>query len=211
MKIYDVSGKICEGIWKYGDAYPNYRPVSASAEPGKGFFEIFEGFNSQTGTYLETAAHVVGYEGHRLISDLSMEDLYEIPCRVLHVKVHEGKFTAADLEAAASETTIPKGCALLLDTGHDDWYAPDFLSAAPWMTTDAMEWLLAKEPCLIGSDTPAWQKEEPVFDIFAPRDILLLAPLTGLSRVDGRDAKLTVLPLNIEKTCCTPARAVVIE
>ena len=49
MKIYDITGPVREGIWKYGDMYPDYRPVGASAEPGKCFFEIFEGFNSQTG------------------------------------------------------------------------------------------------------------------------------------------------------------------
>lgn len=211
MKIYDVSGNIREGIWKYGDAYPDYRPVPSSAAPDKCFFEIFEGFNSQTGTYLETSAHIVGYDGHRLISDLAVEELYESPCRILHVKTENGKITADSLESAAMGMSVPKGCALLIDTEHDDWYAPNFLSSAPWMTMGAMEWLLAKEPCLIGSDTPTWQKEEPVFDIFACRDILLLAPLTGLSQIDGKNAKLTVLPLNIEKTCCSPARAVVID
>ena len=107
--------------------------------------------------------------------------------------------------------SCPEGCALLLDSGHDDWYAPDFLSAAPWMSLDAMEWLLEKRPSLIGSDTPAWQKDEPVFDLFAPKDILLLAPLVGLSAIRGTDARLTVLPLNIEGTCCSPARAIVVE
>ena len=61
MKIYDITGPVREGIWKYGDMYPDYRPVGASAEPGKCFFEIFDGFNSQTGTYLETAAHITGF------------------------------------------------------------------------------------------------------------------------------------------------------
>ena len=211
MKIYDISGRIREGIWKYGGMYPDYRQIPASAEPGKCFFEIFEGFHSQTGTYLETAAHVTGYEGHRLIADVPVGDLYEIPCRVLHVKPTNGKITAAHFEAAAAGMTIPDGCALLIESGHDDWYAPDFLTAAPWMTCDAMEWLLAKNPVLIGSDTPAWQKDEPVFDLFAPRDILLLAPLVGLAAADGKDARLTVLPLNIERTCCVPCRAVLAE
>ena len=211
MKIHDISGIIREGIWKYGPAYPDYRPVSTSAEPGKCFFEIFEGFNSQTGTYLETAAHVNGYEGNRLIADVDVSRLYNIPCRVLHVKPDGKKITAAHFEKAALGMTLPEGCALLIDSGHDDWYEEDFLTSAPWMTLDAMEWLLDKKPSLIGSDTPAWQKEEPVFDLFAPKDILLLAPLTGLSKTDGRNALLTVLPLNIEKTCCAPARAVLVE
>ena len=211
MKIYDITGPVREGIWKYGDMYPDYRPVGASAEPGKCFFEIFEGFNSQTGTYLETAAHITGYEGHRLIADVPVEALYEIPCRVFHVKPEDGRITAAHLEAAARGMEIPQGCALLFEAGHDDWYSPEFQTKAPWLSLDAMEWLLSKKPCLIGSDTPAWQKDEPVFDLFVPHDILLLAPLTGLSKVDGRDAKLTVLPLNIEGTCCVPCRAVIVE
>ena len=211
MTVYDISGVIRQGIWKYGSAYPDYRPIHTSAEEGKCFFEIFDGFNSQTGTYLETAAHVTGYNGHRLIADVPASELYDIPCRILHVRPTEGKITSAHLEDAAVGMSFPEGCALLLDSGHDDWYAPDFLSAAPWMSLDAMEWLLEKRPSLIGSDTPAWQKDEPVFDLFAPKDILLLAPLVGLSAIRGTDARLTVLPLNIEGTCCSPARAIVVE
>jgi kynurenine formamidase len=64
---------------------------------------------------------------------------------------------------------------------------------------------------LIGSDTPAWQKDENVFDLFAATDTLLLAPLINLSEIVGKDCRLTVLPVSIENTCCAPARAVIIE
>ena len=211
MTVYDISGVIRNGIWKYGDSYPDYHSIHTSAERDKCFFEIFDGFKSQSGTYIETAAHINGYSGHRLIADVPTNELYDIPCRILHVTPSNGKITAEHLKKAAEKIEFPDGCAILIDAKHDDWYAPDFLSAAPWLSLDAMEWLLSKNPCLIGSDTPAWQKDEPVFDIFAPKDILLLAPLVGLSNIKGTNAKLTVLPLKIEGTCCAPARAIVAE
>lgn len=216
MQIYDISGKIREGIWKYGDAYPDYKPEHTSAEPGKCFFEIFHGFNSQTGTYIETTAHNNGYDKTRLIADVPVSELVDIPCRVIHVNgdlaaKNGGKITAAMLEAASSGMNFPEGCAILFESGWDDWCSPDFLTATRYLSRDAMEWLLAKKPSIIGSDTAAWQKDEPVFDLFTVTDILLLAPLVGLGRVKGTDAKLTVLPLNIEGTCCSPVRAVVIE
>jgi len=216
MKIHDITGTICEGIWKYGDSYPDYHPEHTSSEPGKCFFEIFHGMNSQTGTYLETTAHNNGYEKTRLIADVPANELVNIPCRVLHIDqtmlhANNGKITAEMLEAAASGLEIPHNCAILLDSGWDNWNAPDFLSAAPYLSLSAMQRLLAWEPSLIGSDTPAWQKDEPVFDLFTQTDILLLAPLVGLADVDGCNAELTVLPLKIEHTCAAPARAVIVE
>lgn len=216
MPIYDISGPICEGIWKYNDTYPDYAPEHTSSEPGRCFFEIFHGFHSQTGTYLETTAHNNGYANNRLISDVPLEELVDLPCRILHlnrdsVAQNGGKSTAAMLESAADGLTFPEGCAILFESGWDDWYAPDFLTNTHYLSRDAMEWLLSKKPSLIGSDTAAWQKDEPVFDLFTVTDILLLAPLVNLGNICGKQATLTALPLRITGTCCAPARAFVTE
>ena len=212
MPVYDLSGVIREGIWRYGDAYPQFKPEHTGSIPGSCFFEIFHGFHSQTGTYLETTAHLNEYEGHRLICDVDVSALVDIPCRVLHAKrAPDGSIDARALETAADGMDFPAGCAILFESVWDNWYAPDFLTGAPYLTRDAMEWLLIRKPSLIGSDTPAWQRDEPVFDLFAATDTLLLAPLVNLGNVKGRNARLTVLPLRIADTCCAPARAVLTE
>lgn len=211
MKIHDITGIVRPGIWKYSDIYPDYHPEQRCGNPGTSFFEVFHGFNSQTGTYLETTAHANGYEGNRLITDVDVADLVRIPCRVLHLKNKEKMISAADIEAAIGDMSIPKGCAILFESGWDDWYAPDFVSGAPYLSREAMTRLLELEPVLMGSDTPTWQKTEVVFDLFAATDTLLLAPLVGLGAIKGTDCTLTVLPIAVEGTCCTPARAVIEE
>lgn len=216
MPVYDISGPIREGIWKYGDNYPDYRPEHTSAEPGTFFFEIFHGFNSQTGVYLETTAHVNGYEKGRMLSEVPVSALVNLPCRVLHLDrkalaASDGEISLAILQKAMEGMDFPEGCAILWEAGWDNWYAPDFLTGGPYLTREAMAYLLSKKPSLMGSDTPAWQKEEPVFDLFAATDTLLLAPLVGLDKVCGRHSLLTVLPVYVEGTCCAPARAVIVE
>ena len=216
MAIYDISGVIREGIWKYSDAYPDYREEHTSNEPDRCFFEIFHGFHSQTGTYLETTAHNNGYDKTRLLIDVPVSALVHVPCRVIHLDFEEtekngGKITAAMLEAAANGMDFPRDCAILFESGWDDWYSPDFLAKTHYLSRDAMEWILAKAPSIVGSDTAVWQKDESVFDLFTVTDILLLAPLVGLERVTGKDAFLTVLPVKVEGTCCAPARAIIVE
>lgn len=216
MPVYDISGPIREGIWKYGDAYPDFCLEHTSAEPGTFFFEIFHGMNSQTGVYLETTAHVNGYETGRMLSDVPVSALVNIPCRVLHLDRDAlaesgGAITLTILQKAMEGLYFPEGCAILFEAGWDDWYAPEFLDGGPWLTRESMAYLLSKKPSLMGSDTSAWQNEEPVFDLFAATDTLLLAPLVGLDKVPGKNGLLTVLPILVEGTCCAPARAVIVE
>ena len=215
MKIYDITGSIKEGIWAYTDQC-NFTIEHTSSSPNSGYFEIFHDMNSQTGTYLETTAHVNGYNGHRLLSDVPVEDIVNIPCRILHFEkidllANNNKISVEMLQKATSDLDIPEGCAILLDTGWYSWYDDNFLSAAPCLSRAAMEWILKLKPSLLGSDTPAWQKDEKVFDLFGKTDTLLLAPLVDLNKICGKDALLTVLPIKMEQTCCAPARAIVIE
>ncbi len=216
MAIYDITHPIRKGIWTYGDMYPDFHLESTSAEEGRFFFEIFHGFNSQTGVYLETTAHVNGYEKSRLLADVPIEQMVNVPCRVLHLDKAklaetEGMVNLEILTAAMEGLDFPEGCAILLDTGWDDWDAPDFLTGGPWLTRDVMAKILTLKPSLLGSDTPAWENKEPVFDLFAATDTLLLAPLVSLDKVPGKAGLLTVLPVYVEGTCCAPARAIVVE
>ncbi|MEG1752391.1 MAG: cyclase family protein [Christensenella sp.] len=216
MEHIDLSGVIKQGIWRYGQMYPHFIQRSIQVEPSRFFCEIFDGFHSQTGTYLETTAHLNGYEGQKLIQDIQIESFIMRPCYVLKldkaaVKANNNRITREILQVALGNNEITPNSAILFCAGVDDWYDESFLSNAPFLTRNAMEWLIAQKPFLIGSDTPAWEAEEPVFDLFAKTDILLLAPLVNLEKVTAYSAYLTVLPLNIPNTCCVPCRAVLTQ
>ena len=216
MKITDLSGQIKKGIWKYGDMYPDYTPRQIHAGENTFFCEVFDGFNSQTGTYLETTAHMNGYEGNKLIEDIDLSKLVNVPCNIIHLNIAHSttmrpKITKDDFIKASSGQTLHEGDALLFCCDWSDWYSPDFLDCCPYLTIDAMEWILSQKPSILGSDLPSWEKDEGVFDLYAKSNTLMVAPLVNLEQTTSVRGKLTVLPLNIMHTCCSPARIIFIE
>ncbi len=204
--ITDITGSIRDGIWCYGGGYPCLFVEHIKKDV---CYEIFHGMNSQTGTYLETTAHVNGYEGNCLLEDTDVKDLVDIPCKVLHLINTQKKITAVDIKNAIGNTPIKEGSAILLDSGWDDWYSPNFVQNSTYLSRDAMEYLLSFKPYLLGSDTPSWQKDEVVFDLFSKTDTLLLASLINLNIIVEEEVTLTVLPIRMEGTCCAPARAII--
>jgi hypothetical protein len=75
-----------------------------------------------------------------------------------------------------------------------------------------MDILIEEKPFLIGSDSPMWENLKGIegfFPKFYASNILMLAPCVNLEKIRNNIVKLTVLPLRIEKTCCSPCRAIV--
>ncbi len=226
MKITDITGRIHNGMWSYGQPFPEFE-MTPLKQPEwvetTVYCEVFGGMNSQTGTYLETPAHLLGYEKSYTIADVPIEKLYEMPTVLLQVRPEpcDGRpaITAEMLEEAArsvgykpSETSsgalvVSCGCGAM-------WDSPDYLTKCPYFTLEAMRWLIRQKPFVLASDVPRWENlEEPqgFFPEFYAADILMLAPVVNTERVESSRARLTVLPMAIDGSCCVPARAVIIE
>lgn len=222
MKAYDVTGSIREGMWGYEPPFPAFRMRPLGSVPWAGcdvYCEVFEGMHSQTGTYLETPAHYYGNGRAPLVADIPVERLTGAPCTLLMVDPAslsggEGRpgITPERLEGCPGARAIRPGEAVLVGTGWGRrWTEPDYLSRSPFFTLEAMRWLLAKKPFLLGSDFPRWENpEEPqgIFPEFYASGALMLAPCAGLEAVPGFRFALTALPLNIPGTSCAPCRAV---
>ena len=150
-----------------------------------------------------------------------MERLVSIPCVVLNLPEldtpgeERTPITAEMLAACPGAEDIQPGDAVLIGTGWGKyWMDPCYLDASPYFTYDAMEYLVKKQPFLLGTDFPRWESfEHPqnLFPLFYAADILMLAPLVGLEKISATRVKLTALPLNIPGTSCIPCRAVVTE
>lgn len=225
-KIIDITGLIDKGMWNYELPFPevNIKPLPpipwlSGLEIGA---EIFEGVHSQTGTYLETPAHFYGNENSYLLVDVPAEKTYEVPCVVLNLgmwelSVEQGRrgITVEDLEACASAKEIREGDAILVGTGWGRyWFHPDNLNCAPYFTKKAMNWLIAKKPYILGSDSARWdnlEKPQNFFADFYAANILMAGPFVDLEKVTAARCKLTILPVKFPKTSCAPARAVIIE
>ncbi len=214
MKVIDLSGKIKSGMWNYGDVYPKFKPRHIQVAEDTFFCDVFDGFSSHTGTYLETVAHFNGYEGNKLLQDIDVKNLINVPCYIIHLDpLLFGKPKACisdnDLKKAAEGINFISDSAILFSCGWENWYFENFVDESPYLNRSAIEWLMSLQPRILGSDIPAWQgsPKEDVFNIFSKYDTLLLAPLVNL-REAPNFGKLTVLPPNLTDTCCAPARAV---
>lgn len=239
MAILDLTGPIQAGMWHYEPPFPSFgmRPLGDVPWAGSTVYcDVFDGFNSQTGTYLETPAHVLGPALSYMVDDIPVASLYEMKCHVLQLAGRPEFWqadsdarqpgpdhrcpgpvtvTASMLEACAGAAAISPGSALLVGTGWGrHWLDACYLDDSPCFSLDAMAWLIAKKPFLLGSDFPRWESQRNpagIFPLFYARNILMLAPCVNLERAGSKAARLTVLPLRIPGTCCVPCRAVLVE
>lgn len=225
MRVTDITGSIRKGMWNYEEPYPRFDMRSLGEVPWAGHevcCEVFYGLHSQTGTYLETPAHYYGYDKCYLVDDIPLEKLMDIPCVIINID--EGYFSGNTKRMPVTDrilidslggVDIEKKCAILIGTGWGKhWMDRRFLDMSPYFTKDAMNWLISKDPFLLGTDFPRWEnieKPEGFFDAFYAADILMLAPCVNIEKIRNSRARLTVMPVKIPGTCAVPCRAAVVE
>lgn len=214
MPIIDISGSIEDNMWSYGDPYP--APLIKQIPPPDWLdYPVYSQTISmavQSGTYLETAAHMD--QSRMPIDQLPLERCYMIDAVSLWIPREANQpIRIADLEQALQESLIElkPGDALLVGTGWDkQWNAPNFVTDPPYFLAEAIDWVLDHQLALLGSDTPRYDSPhdpQNFFPKFFQSDILLLAPLVNLGKVGTVRGKLTALPLKIQEACASPVRA----
>jgi kynurenine formamidase len=225
MKIIDITGNIYTGMWSMGPPFPEYGLKETETPEWleyKVYSEIFEGLFSQTGTYLETPAHLLGYEKSYPLIDVDVARLVDLDTYV--IKLDYKKLPVFDdrpvitLDALKSnfnkDVYKKKGCrAIFVSTGWgENWRDKGFVESSPFLKFDAMHFLMDQKPFLLGADSPRWENlvhPEGFFPDFFAANILMLGPCVNLEKIKGEVVKLTALPIKIEGTCCTPCRAIV--
>lgn len=218
MRIIDISGPIEDNMWSYGDPYPTPRIVQIPP-PDWLDYPVYSQTVSmavQSGTYLETAAHMD--QSRMPIDQLPLARCFEIDAVALWIpKGANAPISAADLQAAldSSDTTLRPGDALLVGTGWDkQWHAPNFVTDPPYFLAAAIDWVLDHAVTLLGGDTPRYDSPhnpQNFFPKFFQQEILLLAPLINLEQIRTPRGKLTALPLKLKDACASPVRALWME
>jgi len=225
MKIIDITGNIYTGMWSMGPPFPEYE-LKETPTPEwleyKVYSEIFDGLFSQTGTYLETPAHLLGYEKSYPLIDVDAAKLVDLVTYVIKLDYRQlpvfDDRPAITLDALKSDFSQDvyreKGCrAIFVSTGWGEkWRDKSFVELSPFMKSDAMHFLMDQKPFLLGADSPRWENlknPEGFFPDFFDADILMLGPCVNLEKIKSQVVKLTALPLKAEGTCCAPCRAIV--
>ncbi len=225
MKIIDITGPLANGMWSYGEHFPklNIKVITGTQEGfGEYSFTSFEGVHALSGTFLETPAHFLGYKNSYLINEVPLKKLFNIDCVVLNVEMNKvdnngiSYVTQGDLQACFNSSVIEKGDAIIVGKGWGDkmWFSKEHFPKSPYFTYEAFMWLLDKQPSIIGSDTSAWDNfsnPSGFFEKFYRQNVLMLAGCMNLKKVTEPRVKLTVLPLNVENSCASPCRAIIVQ
>lgn len=213
-RILDITGPIHQGMWTYGLPYAPFRMEQIPLVDWVPYPTYSQNIsmNVQTGTYLETGAHM--FPEMRTVDQLSTDDLI-LDAYVLRLSAKGPRERIEEEELIPLTDGIPEGSAVLVcaEWG-SNWEDARFLADSPWFSAAAMDRILSLRPALVGADLPRWDNlDDPqdFFGRFCRQDVLLLAPLMNLERFEGREGRLMVFPLPIRGACASPARAVLWE
>ena len=162
----------------------------------------------QTGTYIETKAHV-----DRMATPVTELPLsaFRLPAVVIDVG-RKGAGEAVVLgDLLAADPSLRPGDAVLLRTGWDEyWESPRFVADSPYIERRAARWLIGHDLALLGSDFPRFDRLPDMqfpWEEFWAKVGLLLAPVTNLGGLSGRCGTLLAFPLKIRGACAAPCRA----
>lgn len=221
MRVIDLSGPIRNGMWRYPDPYPA-PSITEIPAPDWLDYPIYSQHVSmavQTGTYLETAAHLD--RRRPTIDRVDLASLVLVPAVVVRVAAEPGEEIGLGalqraLEQDERRPASLAGTALLVSTGWDRaWDDPGYVTDGPFFATDVIEWVVERaRPSIFGADLPRFDSpSEPRNHLvtFFESDVLMLAPLRNLGAVPDEPGSLIALPLAIDGACASPVRAVWID
>jgi arylformamidase len=213
MTFIDLTGTIEAGMWRYAHIPPVEIEPLTSIEVDGTEAHSFR-LATITGTYLETAAH--HFHGQPTIDALPPERFI---CEAVIVRLTEKRaaepITEVALQSAAADIEIRTGDAMLLDTGWARmWNAPNYVDDSPYLTMDAMRWIVRQGVSIVGGDMPCFDNPRGgvgVNTVLFESGALILAPLVNLKAVPQayERVKLMAFPLKIKGVCGTPCRAIV--
>jgi arylformamidase len=213
-RLLEVSGPLETGMWYYHWFYPpvvveELPPMAWKDGKGKTYGQKVS-FGCQSGTYLATGAHA--YKDKPDISEVPLER-FVVDAVIARVEAAPNEYVTLEKvkDALRESGEMPaEGEAFLIATGWDRfWNKENYISESPGLKHDLVRWIIDRKVGILGGDIPSFDRDgrENFFPEFFATDTLLLAPLVRLTDAGVSRAKLTALPLKIEKSCASPCRA----
>ncbi len=214
-RIIEVSGKIEDGMWDYngldlrGAVLPAVRvePVATIAQ--NGFDAHALALTTLTGTYLETAAHLIS--GRHTLDQVPVERLIQ-PAHLMRLPYVQPGAMIELPELVQNDPHLRPGEALIIDTGWwRNWNQPGYVSNSPHFAETTLEWLLDQPFSILGLDTPVADRAGEILLPLFEKGMLMAAPLVNLGGILANTGTLIVLPLHVVGVCSAPCRAVFVE
>jgi arylformamidase len=220
--IVEISGTLEPGLWDYnvldlgGASLPPIEVERVASVQHNGFDAHGMRFNSLSGTYTETAAHLI--DGAPTVDSLELTRLIR-PAKILRLSDVGPRGLIQPEQLAAAAPKLEPGDALVIDTGWGRrWNQPGYVTDAPAFSARTLPWLLEQPFSILALDTPVMEclwceaggRSEDAGELLRPlyeRGMILLAPVVNLDRIGAAEGTLITMPLRVAGVCAVPCRA----
>jgi kynurenine formamidase len=219
-RVIDLSHVITDGMVTYPGipapvigAHLTFEESASHYAAGTEFSIGTISMAANTGTYLDTPAH--RYRDGEDLSVLSLDrmvDLDGVVARMRHRSGAGGRaIDKSDLVSALGEIP-PVGRAVLIETGHSDrWGTPGYFADHPYLTDDAVEFLVSARPALVGIDSlnidSTHTGRRPAHSWLLAARIPIVEHLTRLDALPDTGFRFTAAPPAVRGMGTFPVRA----
>jgi kynurenine formamidase len=163
-----------------------------------------------TGTYLDTPEH--RFEAAPDLAHAPLDRLADLPGVLVNATGADQRGVDSALLSTALGERDLHGSAVLVHTGWDrHWGQPAYGDAAPFLTTDAVDWLVSREPALVGIDSvnidDTGAPTRPAHTGLLAAGILIVEHLTNLDRLPADGFRFFATPPRVAGMGSFPVRA----
>ncbi|MCL5102990.1 MAG: cyclase family protein [Armatimonadetes bacterium] len=218
-RIVDLSHEIVPGEEEYklemdthfvDDLLPDYKGKRA---PGDWYIMQEISMWDHVGTHIESPLHYI--EGGTDVSRLSLERLIG-EAVVLDFR-HKGFGEPIDLDEMkrAGEDVIREGDIVFIRTDLSKYYNTEHSHDRPYLTNDAVKWLVAKKISCLGVDCSGIENRgemvQPNHGTLFEAGIPLIEHLNNLSDLSKSRFQVFILPYKVRGAAAFPVRVIAIE
>ena len=212
-RLVDLSHAIVEGMTTYpglpGPELSDHLTRDAAERqygPGVTFQVGRISMVANTGTYVDSPWH--RYADGADLAGLRLDQVADLDGVVLDVSGRDRRGVDVD-EVGRLDVT---GRALLVHTGWDrHWRTPAYGLDAPFVTRQAVEWLVEQRVALVGIDSVNIDHTDdpsrPAHSLLLAAGIPVVEHLRGLERLPGEGFRFHAVPPPVERLGTFPVRA----
>jgi kynurenine formamidase len=219
-RIVDLSHPIHDGMVTYPGipapvlgAHLTFDESAAHYAAGTEFSIGTISMAANTGTYLDTPAH--RYRDGEDLARLSLERMVDLDGVVVRARQRSSAGGRAIVESdliSALDGVQLAGRAILIETGHSDqWGTPGYFVDHPYLTDDAVEYLVAAKPSLVGIDSlnidSTHTGRRPAHSWLLAARIPVVEHMTGLDQLPDSGFRFTAAPPAVQGMGTFPVRA----
>ena len=219
-RIVDLSHPIHDGMVTYPGipapvlgAHLTFDESAAHYAAGTEFSIGTISMAANTCTYLDTPAH--RYRDGEDLARLSLERMVDLDGVVVRARQRSSAggraIEESDLISALDGVQLA-GRAILIETGHSDqWGTPGYFVDHPYLTDDAVEYLVAAKPSLVGIDSlnidSTHTGRRPAHSWLLAARIPVVEHMTGLDQLPDSGFRFTAAPPAVQGMGTFPVRA----